>query len=222
MGTSDRLYAVYDAVAERPGVARLFGRVMWGTDTELFYGALREVAAVPPGATVLDVPCGGGVAFRHLARNAGVRYLAADLEPRMLERARAEARRRGVSGIEFLQADVTDLPPEDASVDFCLSSAGLHCFPDPAGAMAEIARCLRPGARLVATAAVRGAGRRQDALIALYRRLGIFGPGGTADDLARWAHQAGLGDVRVRRSGAIARLDAVRGDPAHGAGQRLS
>ena len=218
MRATDRLYAVYDAVAERPALARPFGWALWGTDTELFYGALREVGAVPAGATVLDAPCGGGVAFRHLRPEAGVRYLAADLDPRMLERARAEARRRGVSGIEFLQADVTDLPLDDASVDFCLSSAGLHCFRDPGAAMAEIARCLRPGARLVATAAVRGAGRRQDALIALYRRLGIFGPGGTVEDLAGWARQAGLDDVHIRRSGAIARLDAVRGGPAHGAG----
>lgn len=73
-----------------------------------------------------------------------------------------------------------------------------------------MARCLRPGARLVGTAAVRGAGARQDALIGLYRRIGVFGQVGTADDVRAWAAGAGLEEVRLQRSGAILRLDARR------------
>lgn len=208
MAFAERLYAVYDAVAEHPAAARVGAAVVWGSDARLFYGALEEVGRVPPGSTLLDVPCGGGVALRHLRPDHGLRYLAVDLEPRMLDRARAEARRRGVEGVTFLQADVTQLPVDDVSVDFCLTSAGLHCFPRPAAALAEIARCLRPGARLVGTAAVRGAGARQDALIELYRRIGVFGEVGTADDIRAWAAGAGLEDVQLQRSGAIVRIDA--------------
>ena len=211
MAVTDRLYGVYDAVAERPQVARVFGRLMWDTDTRLFYGAHQEVARVPDEATILDVPCGGGPAFRHLRRGRPGRYLAVDLEQRMVDRARAEAARRGVGGIEFVQASVETMPLDDASADFCLTSAGLHCFPDPALALTEMARCLKPGGRLVATTAVRGAGARQDALIALYRRMGVFGPGGTLEDFRRWMAQAGFEQVRIERSGAIARIDAVRG-----------
>lgn len=211
MAVTDRLYTVYDAAVERPALARVFSAAMWGADARLFYGALEEVGGLKSGATVLDVPCGGGVALRHLHPEHGLRYLAVDLEPRMLERARAEARRRGVGGIEFIQADVARLPFEDASVDFCLSSAGLHCFPQPAAALAEMARCLRRGAPLVCTAAVRGAGARQDRLIALYRRMGVFGEVGTRDDVRGWAAGAGFSDLRLRRSGAIVRLDARRG-----------
>jgi ubiquinone/menaquinone biosynthesis C-methylase UbiE len=214
---ADRLYEVYDWIVERPGVARVGGKLLWGTDTRLFYEALAAVAHTPPGTTVLDVPCGGGVAFRRLPSDRDFHYLAADLDERMLERARAEARRRGLRDIEFVRADVTALPLPDASVDLCLTSAGLHCFPDPTGALAEMARCLRPGGRLVGTMAVRGAGARQDAAIALYRRIGIFGPGGTAEDYEGWARAAGLTDVRLECSGAIARIDAVRSaDPVSG------
>lgn len=210
MGFTDRAYAVYDAAVERPAVARVFGRLVWGADTNIFYGAHAEVANVAAGATVLDVPCGGGVAFRQFPRQAA-RYVAVDLEQRMLERARAEAGRLGLSDrIEIVQADVTQLPLGAGEVDLCLSSAGLHCFPDPRGAVAEMARCLKPGGRLVITMAVRGAGTRQDALIAFYRRTGIFARGGTAADLEGWACAAGLSGVTVRQSGAIARLDARR------------
>jgi ubiquinone/menaquinone biosynthesis C-methylase UbiE len=128
-----------------------------------------------------------------------------------LRRARAEAARRGHDEIEFVQADVERLPLESASVDICLCSAGLHCFPDPAAALAEIGRCLRPRGRLVATMAVKGRGRRQDALIAFYRRTGIFGPTGTAEQYRRWALEAGLTDVELELTGAIARLEGRRG-----------
>ncbi|MDX6669355.1 MAG: hypothetical protein QOK04_2735, partial [Solirubrobacteraceae bacterium] len=212
MQPAARLYGVYDWIVERPEVARVGGRLLWGADTTLFYDALATVADAPAGGTLLDVPCGGGVAFRSLPAERDFRYIAADLDERMLDRARAEARRRGATGVEFMRADVTALPLDDASVDLCLTSAGLHCFPDPAAALAEIGRCLRPGGRLVATMAVRGAGARQDAAIALYRRIGIFGPGGTEQDYERWARAAGLEEVRLERSGAIARIDAKRRD----------
>jgi ubiquinone/menaquinone biosynthesis C-methylase UbiE len=210
MGVTDRLYGIYDAVAERPQVARVFGRFMWGTDTRLFYGAHAEVAGVPEGAKILDVPCGGGPAFRYLRPGRSGRYLAVDLEDRMLDRARAEANRRGLDGIEFVQASVEAMPFDDATADLCVTSAGLHCFPDPAAALAEMARCLRPGGRLVGTTVVNRAGARHDALIAFYRRMGVFGPGGTVDDYGRWAANAGLEQVRIERSGAIVGIDAVR------------
>jgi ubiquinone/menaquinone biosynthesis C-methylase UbiE len=210
MQPAARLYGVYDWIVERPGIARVGGRLLWGADTALFYDALAAIAEAPAGGTVLDVPCGGGVAFRSLPAEGNVRYIAADLDEHMLDRARAEARRRGVNQIEFVRADVTALPLDDASVDLCLSSAGLHCFPDPSGALAEMGRCLRPGGRLVATMVVRGAGARRDAAIALYRRIGIFGPGGTTQDYRDWALAAGLADVHLERSGALARIDARR------------
>ena len=103
---------------------------------------------------ILDVPCGGGVAFRGLRPGQRVRYVAADLSPLMLGRARAEAKRRDLHQIEFTEADVEALPFKDASFDLCVSCTGLHCFPDPA-AVSEIARVLRPGGVLRGTTLVR-------------------------------------------------------------------
>ena len=107
---------------------------------------------------ILDVPCGGGVAFRGLRPGQRVRYVAADLSPVMLGRARAEAKRRDLHQIEFTEADVEALPFKDASFDLCVSCTGLHCFPDPAAAVSEIARVLRPGGVLRGTTLVRRGG----------------------------------------------------------------
>ncbi len=54
-------------------------------------------------------------------RGQRVRYVAGDLSPVMLRRARAEAKRRELDQIVFTEADVEALPFEDASFDLCVS-----------------------------------------------------------------------------------------------------
>jgi SAM-dependent methyltransferase len=127
----------------------------------------------------------------------------------MLRRARREAARRGLARIELLEADVESLPFEDGSFDLSVCFNSLHCFPDPAAGLREIARCLRAGGRLIGDAAVLGRGARFDALIRLYRRRGIFGPGGTVADLDRWLAGAGLERRRLELSGAVAYFEAA-------------
>jgi ubiquinone/menaquinone biosynthesis C-methylase UbiE len=206
--------ATYDFFVERERLARMGGRLAWGTDTRLLYRSLDAISSMPHGTAILDVPCGGGVAFRALRPGQDVRYVAADLSPGMLRRARREAQRRGLGSIEFLEADVESLPFDDSSFDLCVCLNSLHCFPDPAAGLLEIGRCLRPGARLIGDAALRGRGRRFDRLIDLYRRRGVFGPGGTASDLERWLVDAGFEDVELRLSGAVGYFDAARGGSA--------
>jgi ubiquinone/menaquinone biosynthesis C-methylase UbiE len=201
---------VYDAAVERERVAQAFGRLMWGTDARLLYEDIATLGEEPAGTAILDVPCGGGVALRGLRPSQAVRYVAADLSPVMLERARAEAARRGLSNVEFVDADVESLPFDDGSFDLCLTYASLHCFADPPAALKEVARVLRAGGRLRGTSAVTGAGIRQDALIRLYRRAGIFGRCGSVDEVRGWLEEAGLADVEVDRSGAVASFRAVR------------
>lgn len=112
-----------------------------------------------------------------------MRYVAADLSPVMLRRARAEAKRRDLDQIEFIEDDVEALPFEDGSFDLCVSYTGLHCFPNPAAAVSEIARVLRPGGVVRGSMVVRRAGLRQDAFVRLYQVAGVFGPSGTCDEL---------------------------------------
>jgi SAM-dependent methyltransferase len=84
--------AVYDFYIERPLLARLILGAMWGVDPRPFYRSLTALGELPDGATVLDVPCGGGVALRGLRPGQDARWIGVDLEPAML----ARARRRGV------------------------------------------------------------------------------------------------------------------------------
>jgi SAM-dependent methyltransferase len=205
---------VYDSVVEHERLAGVLGRLIWGADTSAFYQEIARLGEEPDGTVILDVPCGGGVAFRGLRPRQRVRYVAGDLSPVMLRRARAEAKRRGLDQIEFTEADVEALPFDDASFDLCVSYTGLHCFPDPAAAILEIARVLRPGGVLRGTMVLRRSGLRQDALVRLYQATGVFGPSGTCEELEAWLADAGMLDVSTRSDGALAYFSARR-NPEH-------
>jgi len=196
--------ALYDAGVKNDGVAQVGAWAMWGADMRRMFADVDRLADTPAGTSILDIPCGGGFAFRGLRPGQAVHYVAADISPYMLQRARREAVRRGVPGtIEFADADVTALPFGDASFDLCLTYNGLHCLPDPRAALAELVRVLKPGGTLRGTSCVTGRGRRQDALIAYSRRAGVFGNAPHADQIAHWLRELGLDAVTLEPSGAV-------------------
>jgi ubiquinone/menaquinone biosynthesis C-methylase UbiE len=206
---SERLTAaLYDAGVKHDSVARVGAWAMWGADLRRMFTDIARLADVPAGTSVLDIPCGGGLAFRGLSTGQAVQYVAADISPYMLQRARREAGRRGVQdAIDFVEADVTALQFADASFDLCVTYNGLHCLPDPRAALTELVRVLRPGGTLRGTSCVTGRGPRQDALIAMSRRAGVFGNPPHTGQIETWLQELGL-DVTLERSGAVEFFEA--------------
>jgi SAM-dependent methyltransferase len=101
------------------------------------------VEGVASGARVLDVACGTGIVARRAAAR-GADVTGVDLNEQMLEVA------RGIEpAIEWIQADVADLPLPDDAFDWVFSQQGLQFFPDRAAAVAEMRRVLAPGGQLV-------------------------------------------------------------------------
>ncbi|WP_375002303.1 class I SAM-dependent methyltransferase [Aeromicrobium sp. CTD01-1L150] len=195
-------------VYERVSTDERLGPVLWRMGTgssieELHRRARGALLDLPPGARVLDVPCGAGVVLRDLPPGHTYDYVAADISPAMLRRTRDEADRRGLAGIETRAADVHALEDPEDSYDLVLTFTGLHCFPDPEGAVHELARVLRPGGRLVGSAFCTDAGRRFTPVHVGGRAIGVLGPGCTHHDIDRWLRDAGLHDVRLERSGAF-------------------
>ncbi len=98
----------------------------------------------------IDLACGPGTFTRPLA--ARVRHaVGVDLTPAMVEKARAEAARDGIANIEFICADICALPFPDGAAGIVSCGYAFHHIPDPARALAEMARVLQPGGRLVIT-----------------------------------------------------------------------
>ncbi len=104
--------------------------------------AAGELAA---GGTIVDCPAGRA---RRCARSRPeANYVGVDLSPSMLRRARERATRRGLVKAEFIEADAAAISLPTDFADLLFSFWGLHCFPDPAAAMLEAARILKPGGR---------------------------------------------------------------------------
>jgi SAM-dependent methyltransferase len=202
--------AVYDFFVERESLSRPAGMLLFGTDTRLLYDGMRAVDEVPDGGAILDIPCGGGVALRALRPEHDVRYVAADISPDMLDRTRQVAQRRELTQVETAQEDVEALSFRDGQFDLCISFAGLHCFPHPELAAAEIARVLKRGGSFVGSVFLTDGGVRYKPMELFGRIAGVMGPSGGRADLERWLRDAGLRDIEVHRSGAIAYFRARR------------
>jgi SAM-dependent methyltransferase len=112
--------------------------------------AVVEQAALIAGEDVLDLACGTGNAALFAAAQ-GARVIGVDAEPRLLEVARMGAQTFGID-IEVREEDLLVLPVNDASVDVILSVFGVIFAADPAQALREIARVLRPGGRVLVSA----------------------------------------------------------------------
>jgi ubiquinone/menaquinone biosynthesis C-methylase UbiE len=204
--------ALYSFYIERPWLMQRIGRIAWGVDSSVLYTSMDAIGQAAPGTTIIDVPCGGGVAFRALDPGWEVRYVAADLDPKMLRRAERRARRRSLRQVEFVVAEMTALPFADGEADLFLSYSGLHMVDDPGGAVGEIARCLKPGGRLLGTSFLAGESRRADRLFGLGARSGHPLPP-RREDLLGWLESAGLAEATVGPQPGFAAFEARKPSP---------
>jgi SAM-dependent methyltransferase len=106
---------------------------------------LARIGRLPATPTVIDVGCSTGYLLEDLRRVLpAARLIGVDLVAQGLRKAHMN-----VPDAELLQADVCNLPLEDASVDAVLSANLLEHVPDDVQALAEVARIMRPGSRAV-------------------------------------------------------------------------
>jgi ubiquinone/menaquinone biosynthesis C-methylase UbiE len=204
--------AFYDWSVEHPQAGGALWRVGVGSDLRRLYSAAAEIGRQPAGSSVLDVPCGGGVALRGLWPGQGVRYVAVDISQRMLDRTMAVARKRDVwAQVEPVLADVGKLPFPEGKFDLVVSFTGLHCFPDPHQAVREMGRVLKPGGVLTGSALLNDTGLRYLPVRQVGRYAGLLGPGATTTEVRDWLAEAGLEGISTTLSGAMAYFRAIKG-----------
>jgi len=141
-----------------PGGVLMGDAVAYDTHSRLllgpFYrGVAADIGAVAPhGARVLEVGCGPGQLSIRLAREYGLDMTGLDLDPAMIERARANVERTGNGEPHppsFVIGNVGSLPFADRSFDLVVSTLSMHHWADPTAGLTEIGRVLRPGGRAV-------------------------------------------------------------------------
>jgi demethylmenaquinone methyltransferase / 2-methoxy-6-polyprenyl-1,4-benzoquinol methylase len=109
--------------------------------------ALVDAADPRPGDRVLDVATGTGMVAAELLRRCECAVVGIDQSAAMLARARARFAGQG-SRVELIEGQAEALPFADASFDVLTFTYLLRYVEDPAATLRELARVLRPGARI--------------------------------------------------------------------------
>ena len=109
------------------------------------------IAAIKPSGNdeILDIAAGTGEPGLTIASMLnGGKVVITDLAEDMLEIAKENARQRGISNIETIACDVSELPFADNRFDAISCRMGFMFFPDMQLAASEMARVLKPGGRI--------------------------------------------------------------------------
>jgi ubiquinone/menaquinone biosynthesis C-methylase UbiE len=150
-------------------------------------GAL-QAAPLHTDAVVADVGTGTGFVAMGLAPQVG-KVFGFDASPEMLNVARRNL--AAFPNVELRQSPGDHLPLPDGALDAAFANMYLHHAPDPAGAIKELARVLRPGGALCITDLDTHDHEWQR------EQMADLWLGFERDDIRRWFTEAGLKDVEV-------------------------
>lgn len=108
-----------------------------------------EATGLKSGDMVLDIACGSGLPALAAARRVQPdgRVIATDIAAEMLTVAERRAGEAGLQNIEFREMDAEQLAFPDATFDAVTCAYALMFCPEPAQAVAEVRRVLKPGGR---------------------------------------------------------------------------
>ncbi len=113
-------------------------------------GNPTALAGLQPGESVLDLGSGGGLDVLLAAQRVGPEgfVYGLDTTPAMIDLARRNAARAGVTNVEFRPGELEDIPLPDKAVDVVISNCVVNLTPDKGRALKEAFRVLRSGGRL--------------------------------------------------------------------------
>ena len=163
---------LYDTTWGR-GFSALYDRSLKATEDAGLRETRRRALAAASGRT-LDLGAGTG-ANLGLYPEAVTELVLAEPDPHMLRRLREKAAASGL-GASIVQAPAEGLPFPDSSFDTAIFTLVLCTVPDPAAALAEAARVLRPGGRLLFVEHVRS----ERARASRAGRIGSKSPGASS------------------------------------------
>lgn len=109
----------------------------WGFDLDWFKGK-----------TCLDAGCGGGRFCVALSRLGAEKVRGIDISNEAVEEANNRFKTRNLSKAKARVASVLDIPYEDSSFDYVVSSGVIHHTPNPYKGFQELVRVLKPGGKI--------------------------------------------------------------------------
>lgn len=138
--TMYQIQSVYDEIADQ------YDKKIWFDQNILGVARLKKKLLSKATGKILEVACGTGQNFPLFAPNSEI--TAVDLSPNMLEFARANAIKHGLS-VNLAVMDAENLEFPDGSFDMVVSTLSTCTFPNPIKALQEIKRVCRPAGMIL-------------------------------------------------------------------------
>ena len=149
---------------------------------------------------VVDAACGIGTSAIQLARDTGCRVIGVDLSPTNVREASDAAESSGIEDrVRFVVGDAEVLPLDSASADGALCECALCTFPDKRRAVRELARVLKPGARLALSDVTADASRLPGELRTLQAWVACIADARSPDEIAALLESEGFSVESILR-----------------------
>jgi ubiquinone/menaquinone biosynthesis C-methylase UbiE/DNA-binding transcriptional ArsR family regulator len=178
----DKMRAYFDELAGKFGRNYVPGR-SW-------QGLAETLLTLMPPMVIADLGAGEGTFSQLLARRSK-KVIAVDNSEKMVEYGRELAQKHGVKNLEYRKGDIEEVPIRDATVDLAFFSQALHHAQHPERAVAEAARILKPGGRIVVLDLLR---HSYEEARELYADLWL---GFTEVEVTRFLRQAGFKNIET-------------------------
>lgn len=135
------------ALYEDPGINEIPGEI---TETSFGCGDPVTLASLIEGQTVLDLGSGGGLDCFLAGKKVGKsgHVIGVDMTPEMIDRARSNQQKVGVTNVEFRLGEIEHLPVADRTVDVAISNCVINLSTDKPQVFREIFRVLTPGGKM--------------------------------------------------------------------------
>lgn len=139
--------AYVDALYRKEEIESLSKEV---TDMSMGCRNPTAIANLKPGEVVLDLGSGGGIDAFLAAKKVGLqgKVIGLDMTEEMIHRAQENAKKIGLTNVEFKLGEMETIPLSDKSVDVVISNCVINLSPDKDSVFREIFRVLKPKGRI--------------------------------------------------------------------------
>jgi arsenite methyltransferase len=180
-------------------------------DLGLGCGIPTEFTKIHPGDTVIDLGSGAGndcFVARAMTGESG-KVIGIDMTDAMIEKARQNASKLGMTNVEFRLGDIENMPVDADTADVVISNCVLNLVPDKQKAFSEIFRVLKPGGHLSVSDIVLRGELPPAIQQAAVMYAGCVSGAIQADDYFRIMEQSGLSNITVNKEKAIQLPDEI-------------